>query len=60
MYSRGNHVIDVLDIKKAERAKHVLFAKQIGLNISKLTDGQIAILLKALRESEAYKKGRRR
>jgi len=52
-----------LDEKKnqgAERAKLVLFAKQIGLNISKLSDEQIAILMKALRESDAYKRNRRR
>jgi len=43
-----------------ERAKLILFAKQIGLNISKLTDEQISLLMETLRESETYKKGRRR
>jgi len=43
-----------------ERAKMTLLAKQIGLNISKLTDEEIAVLIKALQDSELYKKNRRR
>lgn len=51
------------DNKKTEgaaRAKMVLFAKQLGLNISKLTDEEVAVLMKALEGSELYKKTKRR
>jgi hypothetical protein len=37
-----------------------LFAKQIGLNITELSDDEIAVLMKALRNSEKYKQSRRR
>ena len=40
----------------SERAKLVLLAKQIGLNIAKLTDEEIAVLVKALMNSDLYKK----
>ena len=43
----------------SERAKLVLLAKQIGLNISKLTDEEIAVLMKTLRYSDLYRKTRR-
>jgi len=52
--------LDDKEKQGAERAKLILFAKQIGLNISKLADEQIALLMEALRESDAYKKERRR
>jgi len=38
----------------------VLLAKQIGLNIAKLSDEEIVVLVKALRDSELYKRARRR
>jgi transcriptional regulator with XRE-family HTH domain len=44
----------------AQRAKLAVLAKQIGLNISKLTDEEIAVLIKALQGSDLYKKARRR
>ena len=52
--------LDDKEKQGAERAKLILFAKQVGLNISKLTDEQIALLMEALRESDAYKRNRRR
>jgi transcriptional regulator with XRE-family HTH domain len=42
------------------RWKMTLFAKQIGLNITELTDGEIAVLMKTLRKSEKYRQGKRR
>ena len=48
------------DKENPERAKLVLLAKQIGLNIAKLTEEEIAVLMKALRDSELYKRARRR
>jgi len=44
----------------AQRAKLVLLCKQIGLNITKLTDEEIAVLVKALQDSDLYKKAKRR
>ena len=52
--------LDDKEKQGAERAKLILFAKQIGLNISKLSDEQIALLMETLRESDAYKRNRRR
>ena len=43
-----------------QRSKLALLAKQIGLNISKLTDDEIAVLMKALQDSDLYKRARRR
>jgi len=42
------------------RAKVIIFAKQIGLNLSKLTDDEIIILTKSLENSKAFKKGVRK
>ena len=46
--------------EKEERArwKMGLLAKQIGLNLKNLTDEETAILLKALQDSDLYKKAR--
>ena len=44
----------------AARAKLVLLAKQIGLNVSELTDEEIAVLMKALNKSQTLKKYRGR
>ena len=43
-----------------DRAKVIVFAKQIGLNLTKLTDDEILILTKALENSRAFKKGVRK
>ena len=43
-----------------DRAKVILFAKQIGLNFSKLTDEEIVLLTKALQNSKVFKKGVRK
>ena len=47
--------------KQEEQARWKMgfFAKQIGLNISGLSNEEIDILMKALRNSNAYKQGRR-
>jgi len=42
------------------RWKMTLFAKQIGLNITELTEEEIHILIKALQKSSKYKQVRRR
>ena len=42
------------------RWKLALLAKQIGLNITELTDDETKVLMKALHKSEKYKQGRRR
>ena len=44
----------------AARAKLVLLAKQIGLNVSELTDEEIAVQMKALNKSQTLKKYRGR
>ena len=36
-----------------------LLAKQIGLNINGLSDEEMAVLMKTLRNSKLYKQGRR-
>jgi transcriptional regulator with XRE-family HTH domain len=48
--------------EKEEQArwKMITFAKQLGLNLSGLTDEETAVLMKALRQSDKYKQGRRR
>ena len=38
------------------RAKFTILAKQIGLNISKLSEEQIALIMQALESSNLYKK----
>jgi len=43
-----------------DRAKVIVFAKQIGLNLTKLTDDEIIILTKALENSKVFKKGVRK
>ncbi len=43
-----------------ERWKLTFLAKQIGLNITELTDEEIHVLIKALQKSSKYKQGRRR
>jgi len=43
-----------------ERWKLTFLAKQIGLNITELTDEEIHILIKTLQKSGKYKQGRRR
>ena len=48
------------ETETAQRAKFTLLAKQIGLNVSKLTDEEIRVLVKALQDSDLYKKARRR
>jgi len=42
------------------RAKLTILAKQIGLNVSKLSDDEINVLMKALQSSDLYKKSTRR
>jgi len=42
------------------RAKMVLLARQLGLNLTKLTDEEIGILAKALESSELYRRANRR
>ena len=48
------------ETETAQRAKFTLLAKQIGLNVSKLTDEEVRVLVKALQDSDLYKKARRR
>ena len=43
-----------------QRAKLAVLAKQIGLNIARLTDEEVTVLIKALQDSDLYKKSRRR
>jgi len=45
--------------EEQERWKLLLLAKQIGLNITGLTDEEINVLIKALQRSEKYKQARR-
>jgi transcriptional regulator with XRE-family HTH domain len=45
--------------EERERWKLTLLAKQIGLNITGLTDEEIKVLMKALQRSEKYKLARR-
>jgi hypothetical protein len=49
-----------LEQEQKSRWKMTLFTKQIGLNITELSDDEIAVLMKALRNSEKYKQNRRR
>jgi len=42
-----------------DRAKMLLFAKQIGLNLSKLSDEEAYLLTEALKDSQAYKRVKR-
>ena len=44
----------------AAKAKMAVLAKQLGLNISKLTDEELKALMKALESSDLYKKARRK
>jgi transcriptional regulator with XRE-family HTH domain len=44
----------------AQRARLTLLAKQIGLNATKLTDGEIRALMKALQDSDLYKRTRKK
>jgi len=46
--------------EKRDRAKLMIWAKKLGLNISKLTDEELRIFIKTLQQSEAYKRNRRR
>jgi hypothetical protein len=48
--------------EKEDRARHQLtiLAKQIGLNITKLTDEEIKVLIKALDKSDMVKRSRKR
>ena len=48
--------------EKEEQARWqlALLAKQIGLNIGKLTDDEVKVLIKALDKSEKAKQGRKR
>ena len=46
--------------EKRDRAKLMIWAKKLGLNISKLTDDELRIFIKTLQQSEAYKLGSRR
>ncbi|MDR1536957.1 MAG: hypothetical protein LBU32_02990 [Clostridiales bacterium] len=48
------------ETETAQRAKFALLAKQLGLNVSKLTDEKTSVLMKALQDSDLYKKARRR
>jgi transcriptional regulator with XRE-family HTH domain len=48
------------ETETSQKAKFALLAKQIGLNVSKLTDKEIKVLIKALQDSDLYKKARRR
>ena len=48
------------ETESAVRAKFALLAKQFGLNVSKLTDEEKTVLMKALESSDLYKKARRR
>ena len=47
------------EAEEKARWKMITFAKQIGLNIAGLPDGETAIQMKILQRSEAHKKGRR-
>ena len=47
------------ETESSQRAKFALLEKQIGLNVSKLTDEEIKVLTKAFQESDLYKKSRR-
>jgi len=42
-----------------DEKKMTLFAKQIGLNITDLSDEELRILMATLQKSVAYKQGRR-
>jgi hypothetical protein len=46
--------------ENAQRAKLALLAKQIGLNVAKLSNEEISVLMKALQDSDLYKKAQRR
>ena len=46
--------------ESSERAKLALLCKQVGLNINKLTDEEIRVLVKALENSDLYKRARRK
>jgi transcriptional regulator with XRE-family HTH domain len=53
--------LDARQQQGAERGKLILLAKQLGLDISRLSDEEIAVLIKALQRSEKYKRvGRRK
>ena len=46
--------------EKRDRARLMIWAKKLGLNISKLTDEEQRIFIKTLQQSEVYKRNRRR
>jgi len=46
-------------LEEKTRWKMTLFAKQIGLNITNLSDEELRILMATLQKSAAYKQGRR-
>lgn len=48
------------DGRDAGRASLILLAKQIGLNLSSLTDEEMVLLVKALGKSEKFKRARKR
>ncbi len=64
LHDMKDQVQTYLDVKQkqgADRGKLVLLAKQLGLDISRLSDEEIAVLIKALQRSEKYKRvGRRK
>jgi transcriptional regulator with XRE-family HTH domain len=49
-----------MDSREAGRRKAAILAKQIGLNLSTLTDEEIIILVKALEKSDKFKQARRK
>jgi transcriptional regulator with XRE-family HTH domain len=51
---------DTKKTENSERAKLALLAKQLGLNISKLTDEELRVLVKALQGADLYKRARRK
>lgn len=52
--------LDTQKTESANKAKAILFCKQLGLNASKLDDEEWRVLMKVLQGSEKYKQGRKR
>ena len=52
--------LDTQKTESANKAKAILFCKQIGLNASKLDDEEWRVLMKVLESSDKYKQGRKR
>jgi len=52
--------LDTQKTESANKAKAILFCKQIGLNVSKLDVEEWRVLMKVLESSDKYKQGRKR